>query len=205
MQANADVNGTNVSLIGSGAPDVVTGSDGKFEFENIPAGDYKVSAGLNIDGYWNSAEVTASITAGGTTDITITLQPPPQVDRLITVSVDMETDWTAIYAHSPHVYADQRSVRLQPFHSHEHLEFGGGDTPHGQMIVDLDLNADLSVTVSYQAQEIDDEIEGATSGGFDVPMGSWHSRTGITVSNGDPIDNDATKFDIVVSNDQANA
>ena len=78
MQANADVNGTNVSLIGSGAPDVVTGSDGKFEFENIPAGDYKVSAGLNIDGYWNSAEVTASITAGGTTDITITLNHHPK-------------------------------------------------------------------------------------------------------------------------------
>ena len=36
------------------------------------------------------------------------------------------------------------------------------------MIVDLDLNADLSVTVSYQALEIDDEVEGGTNGGFDI-------------------------------------
>ena len=205
VQASADVSGANVSLLGSGEPNFVVGSDGRFEFDNVPAGRYTVSAGLNINGYWNSADVTALIAAGGTTDITITLQPPPEVDRLITVSVDMETDWTAVYAHSPHVYYDTRSVRLQPFHSHEHLEFEGGDTPHGRMIVDLDLNADLSVTVSYQALEIDDEVEGGTNGGFDIPKDCWHSRTGITVSNGDWIDNDATVFTIKVTNDQASA
>jgi hypothetical protein len=123
------VTGANVSLQGSGKPDVVVGSDGRFEFDNVPAGDYSVSAGLNIDNYWNSADVPVHITAGGTTDVTVTLLPPPEVNRLITVSVDMETDWSSAWAHSPHGWWETKSARVHPFHSHEHLEFGGGDTP----------------------------------------------------------------------------
>jgi hypothetical protein len=73
------------------------------------------------------------------------------------------------------------------------------------MNVDIDLNADLSVTASYTALEIDDEVESGTSGGFDVPKDAWHSRSGITVSNGDSIDNDTTTFNIRVDNDQASA
>lgn len=204
--ANGDVAGANVSLQGSGKPDVVVGSNGRFEFDNVPAGDYSVSAGKDIDHYWNSADdVRVSIVAGKTTDVTVALQPPPEVNRWVTVSVDMETDWTSVWAHSPHAWNETKSARVHPFHSHEHLEFGGGDTPRGEMLVDIDMNADLSVTISCKLQEIDDEVEGENDGGFDVPAGWWHTRSGISVSNGDPIDNDQTICNITVNNDQASA
>jgi hypothetical protein len=203
--ANGDVAGANVSLLGSGKPDVLTGSDGRFEFDNVPAGDYSVSAGKDIDHYWKSADVPVSIVAGKTTDVTVVLQPPPEVNRWVTVTVDMETDWSSAWAHSPHAWFETKSARVHPFHSHEHLEFGGGDTPRGEMLVDIDMNADLSVTISYKLQEIDDEIEGENHGGFDVPAGWWHIRSGVSVSNGDTIDNDQTICTITVQNNQASA
>jgi len=205
VTANGDVSGANVSLLGSGMPDVVVGADGRFQFDLVPSGDYTVSAGLNIGGYWNSANVPAHIDAGQTTNLTIALQPPPEVDRLVTVSVDMETDWSSLWAHSPHYYTDSKSVRVHPFHSHEHLDFGGGDTPRGQIGFDIDLNADLSIKVSWTAQEIDDEVEGTITGGAPVAKDgglNWH---GLVVVNDDPIDNDATTMSFTITNGRANA
>ena len=201
--ANADVTGANVSLLGSGQQDVVVGGDGRFAFNNVPAGDYTVTAGLNIGGYWNSATVAVHIDAGKTTDAPITLQPPPEIDRLVTISVDMSTDWSSVWAHSPNVFTGSKSVRVQPFHSHEHVDFGGGDTPRGQIGFDIDLNADLSITVSWAAQEIDDEVEGTINGGHNVGKDGTLNWTGLVVVNDDPIDNDATTMDFTITNAQA--
>ena len=44
-------------------PRVVVRADGRFEFDNVPSGDYTVTAGLNIGGYWNSASVAVHIDA----------------------------------------------------------------------------------------------------------------------------------------------
>jgi hypothetical protein len=205
VTANADVTGANVSLLGSGQQDIVVGGDGNFEFDNVPSGDYTVTAGLNINGYWNSASVTVTINAGQTTNVTIALQPPPEIDRLVTISVDMETDWSSVWAHSPHVFSGSKSVRVQPFHSHEHIDLGGGDTPRGQIGFDIDLNADLSIKVSWNAQEVDDEVEGQINGGASVAKDGTLNWSGLVVVNDDPIDNDATTMSFTITNGQASA
>lgn len=202
VTANADVSGANVSLLGSGQQDVVVGSDGRFEFAEVPAGSYSVLAGLNIGGYWNSASVQVTVDAGGTTDVTITLQPPPEINRLVTITVEMETDWSSAFAHSPHYFTDTKSVKVQPFHSHGHLDFGGGDTPRGGLGFDIDLNADLSITASWSAREVDDEDESSINGGATVAKNASLGWSGLRVANPDPIDNDETTMSFTIHNDQ---
>ena len=203
VSANAEVTGANVSLLGSGIQDVVVRADGRFEFDNVPSGDYTVTAGLNIGGYWNSASVAVHIDAGKTTDVPIPLQPPPEINRIVTISVEMETDWSSAFAHSPNVFFGTKSAQVHPFHSHEHLDFGGGDTPRGQIGFDIDLNADLSVTVSWSAQEVDDEVEGTVNGGASVAKNGSLNWSGLRVVNDDPIDNDATTMSFTITNFQA--
>ena len=168
--ANGDVDGANVSLQGTGQ-DTTVGPDGRFEFDNIPAGPYTLTAGLNINGYWNSKDMPVTVVAGKTTDVTIALDPPPETNRLVTISVDMVTDWKSVWAHSPRPYDGTKSARVHPWHSHEHLEFEGGDSPHGKIMFDIDLHPDFSVTVSWTAQEIDDEVEGEVKGGQNIAAG----------------------------------
>ncbi|MBI4901932.1 MAG: carboxypeptidase regulatory-like domain-containing protein, partial [Actinobacteria bacterium] len=202
VTANADVTGANVSLLGSGQQDVVVGGDGRFAFTAVPAGHYSVSAGLNIAGHWNSNTVPVEVTAGGTTDVTVALQPPREVFRTITISVDMDTNWSSFWAHSDHPWSGAKSVKLHPFWSHGHLDFGGGDTPHGGLGFDIDLNADLSVTISWAATEVDDEVEATVNGGANVAKDSGLGWSGLTVVNPDSIDNDHTTMSFTIHNDQ---
>ena len=202
ITANADVTGANVSLLGSGQQDVVVGADGRFSFTGIPAGDYTVSAGLNIAGHWNSNSVKVTITAGSSADVGIPLQPPPEVQRTVTITVDMDTDWSSVFAHGDHVWNESKSAKVHPFWSHGHLDFGGGDTPHGGIGFDIDLNADLSVTVSWAASEIDDEVEATIHGGTNVGKDAWISWSHLRVNNDDPIDNDGTTMNFTIQNNQ---
>ncbi len=202
VTANADVTGANVSLLGSGQQDVVVGADGRFSFTSVPAGDYTVSAGLNIAGHWNSNSVKVTLTAGGTTNVDIPLQPPPEVLRTVTITVDMDTDWSSVFAHGDHVWNESKSAKVHPFWSHGHLDFGGGDTPHGGIGFDIDLNADLSVTVAWAASEIDDEVEATIHGGTNVGKDSWISWRHLRVNNDDSIDNDGTTMNFTIQNDQ---
>src|SRR5664280_2536931 len=112
VTANADVTGTNVSLVGSGQQDVVVGGDGRFEFTAVPAGHYTVSAGLNIGGRWNSASLNVAVPAGATADVIVPLQPPPEVLRQVTISVDMDTNWSSVMAHSDHPWSGTKSVKV---------------------------------------------------------------------------------------------
>jgi hypothetical protein len=202
VTANADVTGANVSLLGSGQQDVVVGSDGRFSFSGVPAGAYTVSAGLDIAGHWNSASAGVTITAGGTTDVAIALQPPPEVLRTVTITVDMDTDWSSVFAHGDHVWNETKSAKVHPFWSHGHLDFGGGDTPHGAVGFDIDLNADLSVTVSWAASEVDDEVEATIHGGTAVGKDAWIAWSHLRVNNDDSIDNDGTTMNFTIRNDQ---
>jgi hypothetical protein len=207
VTANADVKGANVSLLGSGLQDVVVQSDGRFEFDNVPSGDYQVTAGLNIGGYWNSATVNAHIDAGQTTDVPIALQPPPEIYRLITIWVEKQTDWSSAFAHSPSYFAETKTAQVQPFHSHAHLDFDGPPnfTPRAHIGFDIDLNADLSVTVSWSASEFDDETEGGSvNGGTNLAKGAGINWNHLVVVNDDPIDNDQTTINFTINNDQAN-
>lgn len=205
VRANGDVAGATVSLLGSTLPDVVVGSDGKFRFDQVLSGRYTLSAGVNLNGYWNAKEVAVEIFAGQLTDVTIMLEPPPETNRLVTISIDMVTDWKSVWAHSPYPYSGTASVKLHPFHSHEHLELAGSNDTHGKIMFDIDLNADLSINVSWTAQEIDDEVEGEVKGGHGVGKDAvltWH---GLRVVNDDPIDADWTDMDFSVTNGQSNA
>ena len=202
VTANVDVVGANVSLLGSGQQDVVVNDDGRFSFAGVPAGAYTVSAGLTIAGHWNSASVNVVITAGGTADVGVPLQPPPEVLRTVTISVDMDTDWSSVWAHGDHVWTETKSAKVHPFWSHGHLDFGGGDTPHGGIGFDIDLNADLSVSVSWAASEIDDEVEATIHGGADVPQDAGLAWKGLRVNNDDPVDNDGTTMNFTIRNEQ---
>ena len=202
VTANAGVTGANVSLLGSGQQDVVVGADGRFEFTAVPAGHYSVSAGLNIAGHWNSNTVPVEVTSGGTTDVVVPLQPPPEVFRQVTISVDMDTNWSSVWAHSDHPWSGTKSVKVHPFWSHGHLDFGGSDTPHGGLSFDIDLNADLSVTVSWTASEVDDEVESTLNGGANVAKDGSLGWSGLTVVNPDSIDNDHTTMSFTIHNDQ---
>jgi Carboxypeptidase regulatory-like domain len=207
VTANADVSGANVSLLGSNLQDVVVGSNGRFEFDNVPSGDYQVTAGLNIGGYWNSATVSVHIDAGKTTDVLIALQPPPEIFRLVTIWVEKTTDWSSALAHHPSYFAEPKTAQVQPFHSHAHLDFDGPPnyTPRAHIGFDIDLNADLSITVSWSASEFDDETEGGSvNGGRNVAKNAGLSWHGLVVANDDPIDNDATTINFTITNDQAN-
>ncbi len=207
VTANADVSGANVSLLGSGLQDVVVRSDGRFRFDNVPSGDYQVTAGLNIGGYWNSATVNVHIDAGQTTDVPIALQPPPEIYRLVTIWVEKQTDWSSAFAHSPSYFAETKTAQVWPFHSHAHLDFDGPPnfTPRAHIGFDIDLNADLSVTVSWSASEFDDETEGGSiNGGGNVPKNTGFVWNHLVVVNDDPIDNDATTINFTINNDQGN-
>ena len=207
VTANADVSGANVSLLGSGLQDVVVRSDGRFRFDNVPSGDYQVTAGLNIAGYWNSATLNVHIDAGQTTDVPIALQPPPEIYRLVTIWVEKETDWSSAFAHSPSYFAETKTAQVWPFHSHAHLDFDGPPnfTPRGHIGFDIDLNADLSVTISWSASEFDDETEGGSiNGGGNVPKNTGFAWNHLVVVNDDPIDNDATTINFTIHNDQGN-
>ena len=207
VTANADVSGANVSLLGSGLQDVVVGSDGRFEFDNVPSGNYQVTAGLNIGGYWNSATVTVQIDAGKTTDVPIALQAPPEIYRSVTIWVEKQTDWSSAFAHSPSYFPETKTAQVWPFHSHAHLDFDGPPnfTPRAHIGFDIDLNADLSVTVSWSASEFDDETEGGSvNGGANVAKNAGLSWNHLVVANDDPIDNDATTINFTINNDRAN-
>jgi len=206
VTANADVMGANVS-IGNGFQDVVVGADGQFKFDNVPSGSYQVTAGMNIGGYWNSQTVNATINAGQTTDVSIVLQPPPEIYRLITIWVEKTTDWSSAFAHSPSYFAEPKTAQVHPFRSHAHLDFDGPPnyTPRAHIGFDIDLNADLSVTVSWSASEFDDETEGGSvNGGANIAKNAGFSWNHLVVVNDDPIDNDATTINFTINNDQAN-
>jgi hypothetical protein len=199
---SGDVSGATVSLMGSGLPDVVVKSDGAFRFDNVPSGRYEVSAGMNFNGMWYWASPSVQIDAGQTTEVTIVLNPPPEVNRLVTISVQMVTDWSSIFAHSPYPFFATSTVHLHPFHSHEHVDFEGSHSPHGKIMFDVDLNADLSINVSWTAQEIDDEVEGQVLGGSMVGKDAALGWNGLKVVNDDPIDSDWTEMNFQISNDQ---
>lgn len=203
--ANGDVSGATVSLQGSALNDVTVGADGRFRFDNVPSGSYTLSAGVNINHYWNSKEMPVEILAGQTTDVTVVLDMPPETNRLVTISVDMVTDWKSVWAHGPYPYFATRSVKLHPFHSHEHVEFEGSHDTHGKIMFDIDLNPDLSINVSWTAQEIDDEVEGEVKGGRTVAKDGVLHWSGLRVVNDDPIDADWTDMSFTVTNALSNA
>lgn len=198
--ANGDVTGANVSLLGSRLPDVVVHGDGKFRFDNVPSGEYTVTAGLNINGYWNSKDESVTIDAGQTRDVTVMLEPPPEVNRKVVINVQMQTDWSSIWAHSPYPFDDTRTVHVHPFRSHARVEIEGSHSPHGKIIFDVDLNADLSVTVSWTAQEIDDGVEGTVRGGQTIAKDGSLSWSGLRVVDPDLLGDNWTEMAFQIEN-----
>ena len=59
------------------------------------------------------------------------------------------------------------------------------------------------MSIAWKAMEIDDEIEGVTTGGYTLPQDTWFSLDNLSVSNGDPIDNDRTVLNFYVTNNEA--
>lgn len=205
---SGSVDGADVSLQGSGQADVSVGADGKFAFADVPEGDYQIVAGRKIGDYYYRAGQFVSIAAGVSTDVTLTLQAPPEINRQVTIAIYMEITNKSIAASSPTGSDQTKTVWLHPFHSHESISFeqrysANDPEPRGAITFDLNLNADLSVNVTWTAQEIDDEVECELKGAFKVDRDRWQSFTGLCVSNDDPIDADWTTMEWTMTNAQA--
>jgi hypothetical protein len=126
---------------------------------------------------------------------------------LVTIWVEKQTDWSSAIAHSPGYFAEPKTAQVWPFHSHAHLGFDGPPnyTPRAHIGFDIDLNADLSITVSWSASEFDDETEGGSmNDGANVPKNGGLRWNNLVVANDDSIDNDATTINFTINNDQAN-
>jgi hypothetical protein len=91
--------------------------------------------------------------------------------RELAIWCERTKGWGSAFAHSPSDFAETKGVEVQPFHSHAHIDFDGlpNYTPRGHIGLDIDVNPDLSVTVSWSASEFDDETEGGSvDGGANV-------------------------------------
>lgn len=202
-----DISGTTVSIDSNHS--LTVNADGKFTFDNVPTPSCHVTAELisNGVGYRVETNPDPPIIAGKTSDITIVIPTvPPFLIRLVTIDVSMQTNWFTISAHNVPELSDSISVKLDPVnHPTAHLEFDDNDDlghPHGKIMFDIQLLDDGGINVTYTALEIDDEVEGGTADTWKVQRDWWRSLTGLTVSNGDSIDNDATTFNFVIHNDE---
>lgn len=203
--ANEPVDGASVELVGANLPNFVVGADGKFAFTNIPTGCYSITAFKNIGGYGNSAAAVVRVVAGQSVDIILTLQHPPEVRRLITISYTMSvTNFSTKAAGAGPSSPPIDSRVVHPGHSHDFIGFdaywGAGFDLHGHIGLDIDWNADLSVTIRWTAQEIDDEVEATQTGAVTVPRETWRSVSNIKVVNDDDFDTDWSVIGFVVSN-----
>lgn len=202
-----DISGTTVSIDSNHS--VTVNSSGIFAFADVPTPSCHVTAELisNGVGYRVETNPDPPIIAGQTSNITIVIPTvPPFLVRLVTIDVSMRTNWSSISAHNVPELSDSKSVKLNPVnHPTAHLEFDDNDNlghPHGKIMFDIQLLDDGGINVTYTAQEIDDEVEGGTADTWKVQRDWWRSLTGLTVSNGDSIDNDATTFNFVIHNDE---
>ena len=90
VAADGSVEGARVSLRGSTQSDIVVGPDGKFSFSGVAEGDYSITAGKDIGGFWESDTHNVHVTAGSTANVILTLKPPPAIHRQITITVHMD-------------------------------------------------------------------------------------------------------------------
>lgn len=206
VASDGGVDGATVSLLGSGKPDIVVGSDGQFSFNGVAEGDYTVKAGLNINGFFEQASQNIHIKAGSKTNVVLALNPPPEINRQVTISIHMEVTNVDIGGHHTRTFDFTKSTWVHPFHSHDGISFDapfGGNSVHGVISFSVDLNPDLSINLSWTAQEIDDEVESQLGSSMVVGRDGTGSWRGLTVSNDDPIDADWTTMAWTVHNGQA--
>lgn len=86
----------------------------------------------------------------------------------------------SVFAHGPRYFTEIKGIEVQPSHSHAHVDFDGlpNYTPRGYTGLDIDVNPNLSVTVSWSDSEFDDETEGGSVNG-----GANFAKNGPRASN----------------------
>jgi hypothetical protein len=132
------------------------------------------------------------------------LKLDPGTNRLINFVVHMDTTNYAFADTDVNGYDMAGSVRVGPYHANGSTGFdGGGDNPHGHISFDVALNPDLSVNVSWTAQEVSDEVEAELKHTVTIPKDSGFNWSGLTVANDDPVDADNTVMRFTINNDQA--
>jgi Carboxypeptidase regulatory-like domain len=183
MPDGSSVAGCDVSI--SGQPDIYVGADGAFSFL-VPEGWYTVSAGMDHNGMWYSTKSDISITAGETTPVILSLQPPPEVHRLITISVQMtvmKKGWGAC-GDCDREFSFTQSRSVYPWHETTDIDFQAmypdGSGWNGYINFPITLHPDLSVTVQYSAQiRKNTEVDHSYGGVFDVAENAGVSYTGL--------------------------
>jgi hypothetical protein len=197
--------GCEVAL--TGQDDVLTGADGSFCFSNVPEGSYTVSAGMNINGYWNSITQVVNIQGGLTTNTVLMLQPPPEIHREVRVVVHMTVWQAGISACGD---CDQefdlpmQTAELSPFNDAATLVFEADyykPYTNGRLFVGLHLNADLTVSVSWTAQLRDGaDVKDSMSNVGTVNPGETYGWSGLEMSHSTLFSYRAVAMDWTVEN-----
>src|SRR6185295_1167657 len=147
---------------------------------------------------------------------TIVLEPPPDVNRLITITVEsMVTNVTVISKNSER-FSDTRFVQLNPTNPKATVVVANTNTVTGKLVFDLEMETKpesgeytRNIVASVQAQEYDgDEETGRVNAfvGSVIAKDETLSWTGVRVVNkAELLGWDWSTFDFTITNGQAGA
>ncbi|MGW1055543.1 hypothetical protein ACWDBD_44570 [Streptomyces sp. NPDC001118] len=122
------------------------------------------------------------------------------VNRLVTIWVDATTTNVTAVAHGVTGFSGVQALRLGPGHQRDRVEFSGSGTPRGDISFEVQFNSDLSITASWTAQEIDDEVESVVPFSETIVQDDTLSWSGLRTANPDPIDRDWTDYGFAILN-----
>jgi hypothetical protein len=135
---------SNATVVVQG-PNLETSTDasGGFTFSAIPAGYYRLEAQKIIDGLLYTASSTVTISPGTTSDVTLTLVPPPDIYRQVTIQGTMHIKDSETFGKD--TIRDVRifhTVRLNPWQRHAVAKVRSGCIG-GEVKVEIDLSFEL--------------------------------------------------------------
>jgi hypothetical protein len=163
-----------------------------FLFDSVPDGTYSLTAGAIEGGRWASGAESIVVTKGKTTEASLNLSLPPEVNREIEVSAYIGVLYSPPFASDSDSHDTvTKFIEVHPFLSHngttlEHSESG----IIGRVNVSVDLKLDLSIDVSVDVHLIDDDgdDEKQLSTTFNVPKDGGMKWEDIHMSHTDPTD-----------------
>ena len=130
MNTTEPIQGVNISLSPTGAS-AVTGSDGRYEFNNLEAGNYTVQG---VKAGFESNTKNISITAGNVSSGDMQLRPAATGFRLNVEYLDFGTNFSQLQFKIICRHAQHRQPARRPrdHHHSEHRPFAHHPKHHGQ-------------------------------------------------------------------------
>lgn len=152
------VENASVTILGL---ELFSDANGQFQDDLIPAGTYNIEASKDIDGRFYSGTAMITVAAGGTTQITLELQPPPSYFREVNVNGNMFiVDYETVESNETKNIPIFQSKFVNPFSRDESMQFKG--CAGNEVRVELDFSIHLeddqtTVTVWGEARLYEDD------------------------------------------------